>query len=99
MPTVSQKSRNVLARKSISKMSDKKYKVIVYLKNSQEIHLYLSFNETNSLMDQIYSVFSGEFDDNCIEIMSKDIDSGNEVILLKADEVSYIRTQEQFSDE
>jgi hypothetical protein len=50
-------------------------------------------------MDQIYSVFSGEFDDNCIEIMSKDIDSGNEVILLKADEVSYIRTQEQFLDE
>ena len=76
-----------------------KYKVIIYLKNSQEIHLYLPLNETNAFVDQIYNVFSGEFDDNCIEITNKDSDTAKEVILLKADEVLYIRTQEQISDE
>lgn len=76
-----------------------KYKVIIYLKNSQEIHLYIPLNETNALMDQIYNVFSGEFDDNCIEITNQDSDTGKEVVLLKADEVLYIRTQEQISDE
>ena len=76
-----------------------KYKVIIYLKNSQEIHLYLPLNETNALVDQIYNVFSGEFDDNCIEITNKDSDTAKEVVLLKADEVLYIRTQEQISDE
>lgn len=81
------------------KMSNKKYKVIIYLKNSQEIHLYLPLNETNALVDQIYNVFSGEFDDNCIEITNKDSDTAKEVVLLKADEVLYIRTQEQISDE
>lgn len=80
-------------------MSNKKYKVIIYLKNSQEIHLYLPLNETNALVDQIYNVFSGEFDDNCIEITNKDSDTAKEVVLLKADEVLYIRTQEQISDE
>ena len=79
--------------------SNKKYKVVIYLKNSQEIHLYLPHNETNALVDQIYNVFSGEFDDNCIEITNKDNDTAKEVILLKADEVLYIRTQEQISDE
>jgi hypothetical protein len=76
-----------------------KYKVVIYLKNSQEIHLYLPLNETNALVDQIYNVFSGEFDDNCIEITNKDSDTAKEVVLLKADEVLYIRTQEQISDE
>ena len=80
-------------------MSNNKYKVIIYLKNSQEIHLYLPLNETNALVDQIYNVFSGEFDDNCIEITNKDSDTAKEVVLLKADEVLYIRTQEQISDE
>ena len=80
-------------------MSNKKYKVVIYLKNSQEIHLYLPLNETNALVDQIYNVFSGEFDDNCIEITNKDSDTAKEVVLLKADEVLYIRTQEQISDE
>jgi hypothetical protein len=80
-------------------MVNKKYKVVIYLKNSQEIHLYLPLNETNALVDQIYNVFSGEFDDNCIEITNKDSDTAKEVILLKADEVLYIRTQEQISDE
>ena len=80
-------------------MSNKKYKVIINLKNSQEIHLYLPLNETNALVDQIYNVFSGEFDDNCIEITNKDSDTAKEVVLLKADEVLYIRTQEQISDE
>ena len=72
---------------------------MIYLKNSQEIHLYLPLNETNALVDQIYNVFSGEFDDNCIEITTKDSDTAKEVVLLKADEVLYIRTQEQISDE
>ena len=76
-----------------------KYKVIIYLKNFQEIHLYLPLNETNALVDQIYNVFSGEFDDNCIEITNKDSETAKEIILLKADEVLYIRTQEQISDE
>jgi GTP-binding protein EngB required for normal cell division len=75
-----------------------KKKVIIFLKNSQEIHLYLSLVDTNSLIDQIYSVFSGEFDDNCIEIVSNN-ELGRETILLKADEILYVRTQEDVADE
>ena len=70
----------------------------MFLKNSQEIHAYLSHHDTNSLIDQVYSVFSGEFDDNCIEIVS-DNELGRETILLKSDEILYIKTQEVISDE
>lgn len=75
-----------------------KKKTIIFLKNSQEIHIYLSLADTNSLIDQIYNVFSGEFDDNCIEIVS-DNELGRETILLKADEILYVKTQEELTDE
>lgn len=73
-------------------------KIIIFLKNSKEIHLFLSLQETNSLIDQIYSVFSGEFDDNCVEISGR-TELGKETILLKADEILYVRTQEEIADE
>lgn len=73
-------------------------KILIFLKNSQEIHAYLSSNDTNALIDQVYSVFSGEFDDNCIEIVSN-TELGKETILLKADEILYIKTQEDVSNE
>lgn len=75
-----------------------KNKIVIFLKNSQEIHVYLSLANTNSLIDQIYNVFSGEFDDNCIEIVS-DNELGKETILLKADEILYVKTQEEVADE
>lgn len=75
-----------------------KKKVTIHLKNSQEIHAYLSISDTNSLIDQVYSVFSGEFDDNCVEIVS-DNELGRETILLKADEILYIKTQADITDE
>lgn len=75
-----------------------KKKVTLHLKNSQEIHAYLSIADTNSLIDQVYSVFSGEFDDNCVEIVS-DNELGRETILLKADEILYIKTQADIIDE
>jgi hypothetical protein len=71
----------------------------VYLKDYQEIHVFLSSTDTNALVDQVYSIFSGEFDDNCIEICSTDKDVSKETILLKANEVLYIRVQEDISDE
>ena len=70
-----------------------KNKIIIYLKNSQEIHIHLSHHDTNHLIDQIYSLFSGEFDDNCVEVVS-DNDMGRETFLLKADEILYVKTQE-----
>lgn len=73
-------------------------RILIFLKNSQEIHAYLSSNDTNALIDQVYSVFSGEFDDNCIEIVSN-TELGKETILLKADEILYIKTQEDVSNE
>lgn len=81
-----------------SNTPNKKKKITVFLKNSQEIHVYLSLSATNALIDQIYSVFSGEFDDHCIEIVS-DNELGRETILLKSDEVIYVKTQEDFSDD
>lgn len=75
-----------------------KKKVTIHLKNSQEIHAYLSINNTNALVDQVYSVFSGEFDDNCVEIVS-DNELGRETILLKADEILYLKTQVDVTDE
>jgi DNA primase large subunit len=77
---------------------NKKKKVTVFLKNSQEIHVYLTLHDSNSLIDQIYSVFSGEFDDNCVEIVS-DNELGRETVLLKADEIIYVKTQEDISDD
>lgn len=82
----------------MKKNSSDKKKILIFLKNSQEIHAYLSNHDTNSLTDQVYSVFSGEFDDNCIEIVSNN-DLGRETILLKADEILYIKTQEVVADE
>jgi hypothetical protein len=82
----------------LKKNSSEKKKILIFLKNSQEIHAYLSFSDANALIDQVYSVFSGEFDDNCIEIVS-DNELGRETILLKSDEILYIKTQEVISDE
>lgn len=79
-------------------MANIKNKTTIFLKNLQEIHVYLSLADTNSLIDQIYNVFSGEFDDNCVEI-SCETEFGNETILLKADEILYVRTQQDISDE
>ena len=75
-----------------------KKKVTIHLKNSQEIHAYLLSTNTNALVDQVYSVFSGEFDDNCVEIVS-DNELGRETILLKADEILYLKTQVDITDE
>lgn len=75
-----------------------KKKIVIFLKNSQEIHAYLSNHDTNALIDQVYSVFSGEFDDNCIEIVSN-TELGKETILLRSDEILYIKTQEDVTDE
>jgi uncharacterized protein YeeX (DUF496 family) len=75
-----------------------KKKIVIFLKNSQEIHAYLSHHDTNALIDQVYSVFSGEFDDNCIEIVSN-TELGKETILLRSDEILYIKTQEDITDE
>ena len=80
------------------KKSSKK-KVIIFLKDSHEVHLHLTLKEANLLIDQVYSVFSGEFDDNCIEVVTNDPEIGGETILLKADEILYVRTQEELSDE
>jgi hypothetical protein len=75
-----------------------KKKVYIVLKNSQEIHVYLSSSDADALIDQIYSVFSGEFDDNFVEIIS-DNEIGRESILLKADEILYVKTQSDITDE
>ena len=72
-----------------------KNKIIISLKDGYEIHVHLSNTDTNNLIDQIYSVFSGEFDDNCVEIITNDNDiTGKETILIKADEILYVKTQE-----
>lgn len=72
-----------------------KNKIIISLKDGHEIHIHLSNTDTNHLIDQIYSVFSGEFDDNCVEIITNDNEiSGKETILIKADEILYVKTQE-----
>lgn len=76
----------------MSKSNNKK-KISLVLRNSQEISVHLSSNDASVLIDQIYCVFSGEFDDNCIEIVS-DTEIGRETILLKADEVLYVKSQE-----
>lgn len=77
---------------------DRYRKITIYLNKGNEIHAYLSLNDTNSLLDQIYSVFSGEFDDNCIEIISS-TEFCKETILLRASEILYIKTQSDVSNE
>lgn len=72
------------------------YKTSIILKNSdREISVFLSKDESQKLLDQIYNVFSGEFSDNCIEVLNYDKDHDSvETILLKADEVLYVKSQE-----
>jgi hypothetical protein len=72
------------------------YKTSIVLKNSdREISVFLSKDESQKLLDQIYNVFSGEFSDNCIEVLNYDKDHDSvETILLKADEVLYVKSQE-----
>lgn len=72
------------------------YKTSIILKNSdREISVFLSKDDSQKLLDQIYNVFSGEFNDNCIEVLNYDKDHDSvETILLKADEVLYVKSQE-----
>jgi len=75
----------------------KKYKVSIVLKD-REIVIFLSERSARDLIDQIYDVFSGEFDDNCIEVISDEVGS-RETLIVKADEVIYVKTQEVLSNE
>lgn len=78
-------------------MASKKTKVTVVLRD-REIAAYLDPLAAQRLIDQVYDVFSGEFDDNCIEIQS-DNNGSTETVLMKADEVIYVKSQEVLSDE
>jgi hypothetical protein len=75
-------------------MPSEKRRITIHLRNDQDITVFLKKDSTTSLIDQIYDVFSGELSDNCIEVIS-DTDIGKEVILLRADEVIYVKTQEE----
>ena len=44
-------------------------------------------------MDQIYSIFSGEFDDNCLEVVSTN-EGSKETLLIKADQIKFCRSQD-----
>jgi len=75
-------------------MSGEKRRITIHLRNNQDITVFLKKDASTLLVDQIYDVFSGELSDNCIEVIS-DTDIGREVILLRADEVIYVKTQEE----
>jgi hypothetical protein len=71
----------------------KSFKVTITLKNEKEIMVYLDKKYAENLVDQFYDLCSGQLDDNCFEIVSPS-ESGNEYILIKADEILYVQSKE-----
>lgn len=69
----------------------KSFKVTITLKNEKEITVFLDKKAAENLVDQFYDLCSGQLDDNCFEIVSPCI-SGNEYILIKADEILYVQS-------
>ncbi|MCW4040571.1 MAG: hypothetical protein NWE83_07445 [Candidatus Bathyarchaeota archaeon] len=70
-----------------------KYSKISIALKDREISVYLSPNEARDLLDQFYEVFSGELTDNCVEIRSHEEHGLSETILVKADQVLYVKVQ------
>lgn len=69
-------------------------RVSIALKDSKEIHIYLATEEAAKLLDQMYSIWSGELSDNCFEITGEHEEGCSETILLRADQVIYCRSRE-----
>jgi len=76
----------------------KKFKVTITLKNFKEILVYLDKQGAVNLVDQFYDLCSGDLDDNCFEVVIPSI-SGNEYILIKADEILYVQSKEVLEDD
>ena len=76
----------------------KKFKVTITLKNFKEILVYLDKQGAVNLVDQFYDLCSGDLDDNCFEVVILSI-SGNEYILIKADEILYVQSKEVLEDD
>lgn len=70
-------------------MSNPEKKVTIVSKN-REVTIFLNKKSTEKLFDQAYDVFSGEIDDNCIEIISEN----GEHVIIRADEIVYLKSQE-----
>ena len=75
-----------------------KFKVTITLKNFKEILVYLDKQSAVNLVDQFYDLCSGQLDDNCFEVFIRN-DSGNEYILIKADEILYVQSKEVFEND
>ena len=76
----------------------KKFKVTITLKNQKDIMVYLDKQGAVNLVDQFYDLCSGQLDDNCFEVVMPS-DSGNEYILIKADEILYVQSKEVFEND
>ena len=68
-------------------------KISIALKDNREVSVDLSPEEARDLLDQFYEVFSGGLTDNCIEIRSCGEYGFSETILVKADQVLYVKEQ------
>lgn len=71
----------------------KRFRLAIGLANKNEMHVYMSKEKKDETLSQFYDICSGEYDDNCLEIISEE-----ESIMIKADQIMYINTKE-FEDE
>ena len=75
-----------------------KFKVTITLKNQKDILVYLDKQSAVNLVDQFYDLCSGQLDDNCFEVVIRN-DNGNEYILIKAAEILYVQSKEFCEDD
>lgn len=71
----------------------KDQKITICLEGSREVIVFLTYLSARELMDQIYSIFSGEFDDNCLEVVSTN-EGSKETLLIRADQIKFCRSQD-----
>jgi hypothetical protein len=64
-------------------------RVSIALKDSKEMHIYLTSDEASKLLDQMYSIWSGELSDNCLEITGEYEEGCSQTILVRADHIVY----------
>jgi len=60
-------------------------KVVIALKQSPPIVLYLNQKYANEIIDQYYSILSGDLEDNCLEIKME-----HDSIVISNDAILYV---------
>lgn len=63
---------------------------MIALKQSPPVTLHLDIVSANAIVDQYYSILSGELEDNCLEIKN-----GNDTMVISNESIIYVHVIEE----